>query len=172
MTFHTKTSTHTFVLCLKQNPSHSTTQARFLSLSHCASASFSPLFFPLCFTLHYLSIYLQYVVISPSISFPSRSSPAMGLCPFIIHGVVLMAQAAMSDVNLCASKAHSAYTASARRVTARAPVLRYHARLNQHTQSHLGHAAHANCLLLFNLLRLYHPFLKKNLFAMFLCSEQ
>lgn len=60
-----------------------------------------------------------------------------------------MAQAAMSDVNLCASKAHSAYTASAKRVTARAPVLRYHTRLNQHAQSLLGHAAHANCLLLF-----------------------
>ncbi|KAL7381729.1 hypothetical protein ABVT39_010341 [Epinephelus coioides] len=73
-----------------------------------------------------------------------QSSPAMGLCPFIIHGVVLMAQAAMSDVNLCASKAHSGCTTSAGRVTARATVLRYHTTLNQHAQSHLGHIAHAD----------------------------
>lgn len=92
-----------------------TAHAHIISLCHCASSSLSlsPSFFPLCFALHYLSGHLQCVVISPSISSPSRSSPAKGSCPFIIHGVVLMAQAAMSDVNLCTSKAQSAYTASA-----------------------------------------------------------
>ena len=106
------THTHTFPPCTpKQTPFHSTTHARlYLPRSYCAGASSPALFFPLCFTLHYPPIHLQCAVISPSISSPSQSSSAMGLCPFIIHGVVLMAQAAMSDVNLCASKAHSAST--------------------------------------------------------------
>lgn len=104
--------THTSPTCTpKQTPFHSTTHARlYLPRSYCTGASSPALFFPLCFTLHYPPIHLQCAVISPSISSPSQSSPAMGLCPFIIHGVVLMAQAAMSDVNLCASKAHSAST--------------------------------------------------------------
>lgn len=136
----------------KQTPFHSVTHAWFISRSYCATASPPPLpvyiyFFPFRFTLHYLSIYLS--IYSVQLSLPPISSPlsgrATGLCPFIIHGVVLMAQAAMSDVNLCNSKAHSACTASARRVTAPATVLRYHTGLNQHAQSHLNHTANANC---------------------------
>lgn len=117
--------------------------------------------FPLCFTLHYLSIYLQCVVISPSISSPFGAAPAMGLCPFIIHGVVLMAQAAMSDVNLCASKAHSASPRLSREgYRSSCFVLRYHTALNQHAQSHLGHIAHANSLLLFKPSQTTPPFMQ------------
>jgi len=75
--------------------------------------------------------------------------PAMSLCRFIIHGVVLMVHIAMSDVNLCASKAHPAWTASASKITARATLLRYHTRLNQHYQSHLNHTVRDDCVLLF-----------------------
>lgn len=65
-----------------------------------------------------------------------------------------MAQAAMSDVNLCASEAHSAYTTLAGGLeggggfAVRAAELRYRTALNQHAQSHQGHTAHANALLL------------------------
>lgn len=114
-------------------------------------------FFPLSTSLD--TIFQSTMCSYPSLHlFPSQSSPAMGLCPFIIHGVVLMAQAAMSDVNLCASKTHSAYTASARRVTVRATGLRYHTALNQHAQSHLGHTAHANPLLFFKPPQTIPPF--------------
>lgn len=81
-----------------------------------------------------------------------------------------MAQAAMSDVNLCASKALSAFTALARRVSARATVLRYHATLNQHAQSHLGHTAHANSLLLFKPPQTTAPF-SQSQFGMLLRSQ-
>lgn len=99
---------------------------------------------------------------------PSQNSPAKGLCPFIIHGVVLMAQAAMSDVNLCASKAHWAYTASARRVTAWATVLRYHTGPNQQAQSHLKHPAHANYLLLFRLAHSIPPLFWQSIWYAFM----
>lgn len=169
---HTKTSTCTSSLTPKQTPSHSLhyTCTLYLPLLLCQciflSFNFST---SLCFTLSFhLSTMCSYLSFR---LFPSQSSSAKGLCPFIIHGVVLMAQAAMSDVNLCASKAHSAYTASARRVTARATVLRYHTRLNQHAQSDPGHTAHANSLLLFQPPQTIPPFYESQ-FGMLLCSKQ
>lgn len=82
---------------------------------HLSTLLHSTLSFYLSTVCSYLSLHLL----------PWQSSLAMGLCPFIIHGVVLMARAAMSDVNLCASQAHSAYNASARGATTELTVLRY-----------------------------------------------
>lgn len=131
----TQRNTPTFLLTPKQTPSHSTTHACFIFLSFIFSTLLrsTPSSFPstMC---SYLSLHLS----------PSQSSPAKGWCPFIIHGVVLMAQAAMSDVNLCVSKARSGYTTSSRKATAQATVLRNQTRLNQQVQSYLGHTAHGN----------------------------
>lgn len=168
---HTKTSTHF--------PPHSKTNT--LSLHYtctlylprllCQSISLSFIFSTLLHSTlsFYLSTVCSYLSLHRS---PSQSSPAKSLCPFIIHGVVLMAQAAMSDVNLCTSKAHSACTASARRVSAPAPVFRYHTALNQHAQSHLGHTAHANARLLFKARRSVPPFLNVNLVCFYAAKKR
>lgn len=110
----------------------------------------------------YLSSYLSLCL------FPSQRSPAKGLCLFIIHGVVLMAQATMSDVNLCTSKARSGYTTSSRTATAQAAVLRYKTWLNQHVQSHLGHRVHAHSLLSFEPPQTNLPFYKKSILYAFM----
>lgn len=101
----TYTDKHTHFL------SHSKTNT--LSL-HYTCRLYLPLIVPVHLSLvhlfHFASLYTiflsKYNVYLSLHLCPSESSPALGLCPFIIHEVVLMAQAAMSDVNLCTSKAH------------------------------------------------------------------
>lgn len=121
---HTKTSAHTFFPTPRQTLFHFTTHERFISLFLCQCIFLSVIFSTLLHST--LSFYLSTVCSYLSLLLlPWQSSLAMGLCPFIIHGVVLMARAAMSDVNLRASQAHSAYNASARGATTELTVLRY-----------------------------------------------
>lgn len=84
---------------------------------------YRPLFLHQCLFFFYLPACPYTIFLSTSCHYLHRHLfPAMDLCAFIIHGVVLMAQAAMSNVNLCASKARSAWTPSVGRVAApRAP---------------------------------------------------
>lgn len=167
-----QTYTHFFFLLTpKQTSFHSTTHASFISPP--TLPFFVPVHLFLLYFFHFahstLSLYLSTMCSYLFLHLlPSQNSPAKGFCPFIIHGVVLMAQAAMSDVNLCASKAHWAYTTSARRVTAWATVLRYHTGPNQHAQSHLKHPAHANYLLLFRLAHSIPPLFWQSIWYAFM----
>ncbi len=73
---HTHTSSHSKTNTLSLHY----TCTLYLLLLLCQCTSLSPYFFPLCFTLHYLSIYSVLLSLPPSL--PLAEQPSDGLVPF------------------------------------------------------------------------------------------
>lgn len=128
-----------------------------LSPSYCASVSSSPSFLPLCFILHYLPIYLQCAVISPSTSSPLSK----GLVSF--HNSWSCSYGSGNHVRCESVRLKGSLRLH--HLIRKSQCSSYCTQVPNRTKSHLGHMVHANSSLLFKPPQTKPPFRK----VVFLC---